>query len=141
MGDWLEFYASMLELNIWTSSTVTSVRQDPKTKKWSVVVHRDDKGTERIFHPVHVVLATGITGGAVKVPEIPGKVLAIYNNDSAIRIYLLQDVFQGQVLHSTQFKKASDLIGKKVVVVGVGTSGHDISYDCVCNEVGKYNFI
>jgi cation diffusion facilitator CzcD-associated flavoprotein CzcO len=77
MGDWLECYASALELNVWTSSTVTSVRQDPKTKKWTVVVHRDDKAVERIFHPVHVVLAVGFIGGSIEVPDVSGKVFVI----------------------------------------------------------------
>jgi cation diffusion facilitator CzcD-associated flavoprotein CzcO len=35
----------------------------------------------------------------------------------------LQDIFKGQILHSIQHNKASDHIGKKVVVVGACTSG------------------
>jgi len=37
--------------------------------------------------------------------------------------------FGGQILHSSQHHKATDHAGKKVVVVGACTSGHDISSD------------
>jgi len=113
-ADWLEFYAHSLELNVWLSSTVSSVRKDPKTNLWDVVVRRGgEKAEERVFHPVHVIFAVGLISPPY-IPEIPGK-----------------DGFEGLILHSTQYKAASDHIGKKVVVVGAGTSGHDISADCV----------
>lgn len=35
--------------------------------------------------------------------------------------------FTGPMLHSTQFNNGSEFAGKKVVVVGTGTSGHDIA--------------
>jgi cation diffusion facilitator CzcD-associated flavoprotein CzcO len=41
------------------------------------------------------------------------------------------------VLHSSQYKSAKNYIGKKVVVVGTGASGHDISADCVEYGVGE----
>jgi cation diffusion facilitator CzcD-associated flavoprotein CzcO len=47
-----------------------------------------------------------------------------------------QDSFHGQVLHSSQHKSARDHIGKKVVVVGACTSGHDISADYYQHGVG-----
>jgi cation diffusion facilitator CzcD-associated flavoprotein CzcO len=58
-----------------------------------------------------------------------------------ILVYLVQDVFEGQICHSTGFKRATDHLGKKVVVVGAGSSGHDISYDCASNGVGKYSCV
>jgi hypothetical protein len=38
-------------------------------------------------------------------------------------VSLIQNLFNGTILHSTKFKRAVDHIGKKVVVVGAGTSG------------------
>lgn len=48
-----------------------------------------------------------------------------------------QDEFKGTVIHSSRFKSARNYPGKKVVVVGTGPSGHDISSDCVQHGVGK----
>ena len=56
---------------------------------------------------------------------------------SSISTLQIQDEFEGEILHSTQYKSATDHIGKKVVVVGAGTSGHDISADCVEHGVGR----
>jgi cation diffusion facilitator CzcD-associated flavoprotein CzcO len=71
LANWLEFYADALELNIWTSSTVTKATQDPKTNIWSVVVKKDN-GTERVFNVKNVVLAIGFKGGKGYMPSIPG---------------------------------------------------------------------
>ena len=41
-----------------------------------------------------------------------------------LQLRLLQETFKGQVLHSAQHKRASDYTtGKKVVVIGTGSSG------------------
>ncbi|KAF8903686.1 hypothetical protein CPB84DRAFT_1814587 [Gymnopilus junonius] len=111
LANWLEFYAEAMELNIWTSSTVTAATQDPETKVWSVTVKKADGG-ERVFKVKHVVLAMGFKGGQPYIPEIPGKAS-----------------FKGQVLHSLQHEKATDHAGKKVVVIGSCTSAHDICVD------------
>lgn len=111
LADWLEFYAEALELNVWTSSTVTKATRDEKTGKWAVTVRKPD-GSERVFHVDHVVFALGLGGGAPKIPKIPG-----------------QEEFQGQVLHSTAHHSAKDHIGKKVFIIGACTSAHDIASD------------
>ncbi|THG94114.1 hypothetical protein EW026_g7289 [Hermanssonia centrifuga] len=111
LADWLEFYAGALELNVWTSSTVTNATHNEETGKWAVTVKRED-GSERIFQVDHVVFALGLGGGAPKVPDIPGK-----------------EEFQGQILHSTAHRSAKDHLGKKVVIVGACTSAHDIAAD------------
>ncbi|KAH9948635.1 hypothetical protein B0H21DRAFT_219843 [Amylocystis lapponica] len=112
-GNWLEFYADALELNVWTSSTVEHAERH-EDNTWTATVRRSD-GTERKLHVQHLVLALG-WGGAPKWPNIPG-----------------QDMFAGKVLHSTMHKTGKDFTGKKVVVVGTGTSAHDISADCYEN--------
>ncbi|KAG6818697.1 hypothetical protein H0H93_002696, partial [Arthromyces matolae] len=45
------------------------------------------------------------------------------------------DSFKGQILHSTRHKKATDHAGKKVVVVGAGSSAHDICTDYYEHDV------
>jgi cation diffusion facilitator CzcD-associated flavoprotein CzcO len=73
VADWLEGYASALELDVWTSSTVTRASQDPKTKQWTVEIERANAGT-RSFVVNHLVFAVGFGGGTHHVPQIPGAV-------------------------------------------------------------------
>ena len=72
IGDWLEHYAEVMELNVWTSSTVTNSTQDPITKLWSVTV-KQRNGKERVFKVKHLILALGYKGEWY-IPSFPGKV-------------------------------------------------------------------
>ncbi|KAH9990774.1 hypothetical protein BJV77DRAFT_963198 [Russula vinacea] len=83
----------------------------PLTKKWTVEIERAN-AEPRLFVVNHLVFALGFAGGTYKVPEIPGA-----------------------HLHSFHYKKAKDYEGKKVVVVGACTSGHDIAKDLHDNGV------
>ncbi|KAI0791868.1 hypothetical protein C8Q75DRAFT_876016 [Abortiporus biennis] len=118
LAAWFESYVEALELNVWTSAVATKAYRDEATNKWVVTVKRGENGTERVFNVDHVIFALGIGAGAPNIPNIPGK-----------------EDFQGQVLHSTQHKKATDHVGKKVVIVGACTSAHDIAADYVENGV------
>jgi hypothetical protein len=73
VADWLESYAHSLELDVWTSSTVTRASQDPGTKKWTVVIERANSGP-RTFVVNHLVFAVGIGGGTHNMPQLPGAV-------------------------------------------------------------------
>jgi cation diffusion facilitator CzcD-associated flavoprotein CzcO len=73
LANWLEFYADSLELNVWTSSTVLSAKQDTSSKAWTVRV-RLPRGNERELVVNHVVFAVGIGGGIPNIPEYPGTV-------------------------------------------------------------------
>ncbi|KAI0344328.1 FAD/NAD(P)-binding domain-containing protein [Trametopsis cervina] len=111
VADWLEFYSQAMELNVWTSTTVTKASKSAETGKWDVTVKRAD-GTERIFHVDHVVFALGLGSGRPNMPTIAGR-----------------EEFQGEVLHSTEHHSAKNHLGKKVVVVGGGVSAHDVASD------------
>ncbi|KIK03022.1 hypothetical protein K443DRAFT_677178 [Laccaria amethystina LaAM-08-1] len=117
LANWLEFYVEALELNVWTSSTVTKATRDEETKLWNVVV-RQSNGQDRVFKVKHVVFALGFKGGEGYVPSIPG-----------------MESFAGQILHSSQHKRATDHAGKKVVVIGSCTSAHDLCVDYVDHGV------
>ncbi|KAG2364046.1 hypothetical protein BDR07DRAFT_1355674 [Suillus spraguei] len=114
LADWLEAYASFLELDVWTASTVTKTSWNDGTKTWTVEVNRNGKCT-RILTVKHLVFATG-SGGPPKVPNISGKAS-----------------FKGSSMHSSEFKSAANHIGKKAIVVGCGSSAHDIAQD-FCNH-------
>ena len=71
LADWLEFYAKSMEIDIWTSATVKSVRQEP-SGRWTVIVQRGELNLA--LHVDHVVFAIGVGGGTPKLPKIPGMV-------------------------------------------------------------------
>jgi putative flavoprotein involved in K+ transport len=106
IGDWLEMYTRVMELNYWTSTTARSARYDADAGEWEVVVERD--GEEMTLRPKQLVMATGMSGKA-NVPEIPG-----------------MDTFRGEQHHSSQHPGPDAYAGKKVVVIGSNNSAHDI---------------
>lgn len=111
LGDWFEAYASIMELNVWTKTTLANASFDDVKAQWTVDLIRD--GKQRTIRPKHVVFATG-HAGEPKVPSFPG-----------------QSDFEGQVYHGSEHREAAktDCKGKKVIVVGTGNSGHDIAED------------
>ncbi|KAI1617017.1 putative monooxygenase protein [Exophiala viscosa] len=112
MGDWLEWYASAMELTAWTDSSVVSASQK-QTGDWELTVQRGSKegNYTRTFHPKQVIVATSLAGVPFT-PDIPG-----------------MDKFKGTVRHSTKHDSAREWVGKKVLVVGTSSSGFDTAYD------------
>jgi putative flavoprotein involved in K+ transport len=106
VGDWLEMYTKVMELNYWGSTTAKSAQYDETTGEWTVIVERD--GKEVVLRPKQLVLATGMSGKA-NVPKFDG-----------------QDVFKGEQQHSSQHPGPDAYAGKKVVVIGSNNSAHDI---------------
>jgi putative flavoprotein involved in K+ transport len=111
LANWFEDYVDALEINFWTSTPFVSATRDDDGR-WTVPVVRD--GVERVLRPRHLVMTTGGTGVVPHIPDLPG----------------LAD-FSGTVQHSKQFVSADGLEGKRVLVVGVGTSAHDIASTAV----------
>jgi putative flavoprotein involved in K+ transport len=114
VADWFEAYAWAMEINFWTSTELVRAAYDDATGRWGAVVRRDD-GTERTLHPRHLVFANGLVG-APNIPELPG----------------LKD-FAGEVLHTTRYTSGVEWRGKKALVIGTGTSGHDVAQDLHAN--------
>ena len=106
IGDWLEFYTRVMELNYWTRSTVRSATWDEGNREWSVVIDRD--GEEVTLRPNQLVFATGMSGKA-NIPSLKG-----------------QDRFKGEQQHSSRHPGPDGYKGKKVVVIGSNNSAHDI---------------
>ncbi|WP_421566092.1 NAD(P)/FAD-dependent oxidoreductase [Ochrobactrum sp. EDr1-4] len=106
IGDWLEFYTRVMELNYWTRSTVKSATWDEGNREWSVVIDRD--GEEVTLRPKQLVFATGMSGKA-NIPSLKG-----------------QDRFKGEQQHSSRHPGPDGYKGKKVVVIGSNNSAHDI---------------
>ncbi len=106
IGDWLESYTKIMELNYWSRTTCKSARYDEDKKEWEVVVDRD--GEEVVLRPRQLVLATGMSA-VPNMPDLPG-----------------MDLFRGDLHHSSGHPGPDAYKGKKAVVVGSNNSSHDI---------------
>ncbi|KAH6648794.1 flavin-binding monooxygenase-like-domain-containing protein [Truncatella angustata] len=110
--EYLESYAKHFGLlqHIRYSSQVTRVERDDESRKWIVyTVNASQNGnTDSSRHVFdRLVVATGILS-ARNVVKIPGV-----------------NQFDGEVLHSQEFKDAYRFSGKNVLVVGIGATGAD----------------
>jgi flavin-binding monooxygenase-like protein len=112
LGDWLEAYASVLELNVWTSTSIKSAEYDTEKSEWTAVVIQKN-GNEKTLRPRHLIWCTGHAAEPLST-SLPG-----------------QGDFKGIVYHGIDHQDASLYVveGKNVVVVGTGNSGHDIAED------------
>jgi len=109
IGDWLEMYARIMELNVWTSTECRSARYDEVRKEWAIVVNRG--GESVCLRPKQLVLATGMSG-VPEVPRFPGA-----------------EKFRGEQCHSSKFKSGAGYAGRRCVVIGSNNSAHDICAD------------
>jgi putative flavoprotein involved in K+ transport len=106
IGDWLEMYTRVMELNYWSSTEAKSAKYDADAGEWVLVVERE--GADVTLRPKQLVMATGMSGRPYT-PEIPG-----------------MDVFKGEQHHSAQHPGADVYKGEKAVVIGSNNSAHDI---------------
>src|SRR5713101_3646387 len=109
IGDWLEMYARVMELNYWGSTIARHAAYDAAVGEWTIDVERD--GTPVTLRPKHLVFATGVSGLPV-VPPIAGA-----------------ETFQGEQYHSSRYRSGEAYRGKKAVVIGSNNSAHDICAD------------
>jgi putative flavoprotein involved in K+ transport len=109
IADWLEMYAKVMELNVWTSTTCQKASYDEAKGEWRVEVIRN--GEPMTLHPKHLVFATGMAG-LPSLPDFPG-----------------MDRFHGVQHHSSRHGSSEAFRGKKAVVIGSNNSAHDICAD------------
>ena len=132
LGDWFEYYAGVLELNVWTGTSIKTSEWSESARQWTVTLNQEKDGSlhqsnqillnhycranedVETVRPRHIVLATGHSGE----PYLPSHITGI-------------DEFKGdRLIHSSQFSKPEENAkGKKAVIVGCCNSGHDIARD------------
>lgn len=110
LAGWMEYYAEAMELNVWTDTAVTGGTWDQEAGTWSLVVERE--GREVVLKPRHVVFGTGSVSGQPFIPDMPG----------------LED-FGGEVMHSGRYTSGSQYENCRALVIGTGTSAHDVAQD------------
>ena len=109
MGDWLEMYTKVMELNYWSSAECRKASYDSDAKEWTLDVLRN--GRETTLKPRQLVFATGSYGPPRQI-AIPG-----------------QDIFRGEQYHSARHVTATAYRGKRCIVIGANSSAHDICAD------------
>ncbi|GER24986.1 flavin monooxygenase-like protein [Striga asiatica] len=107
--EYLESYAATFQIHPQFNECVRSARYDPTCRLWRV----QTPAAEYLCQ--WLVVATGENAEHV-VPEIEGL-----------------GEFSGEVLHACDYKSGEGFRGKKVLVVGCGNSGMEVSLD-LCNH-------
>lgn len=108
LANWFESYVESLELNYWPGTELVAGEYDEKRRQWSVTLKRLD-GSTRVMHPRHLIFATGVSS-IPSYPDLPGL-----------------NEFAGEIVHSGDFADAGRWKGRKALVLGTGTSGHDVA--------------
>jgi putative flavoprotein involved in K+ transport len=106
LGDWLEMYTKVMEINYWGSTLAKKASFDEAKGEWTVVVERE--GKEVVLRPKQLVFALGVSGYP-NVPKIEGA-----------------ETFLGEQHHSSKHPGPEQYAGKKCVVLGSNNSAHDI---------------
>lgn len=110
---YLEDYAK--HFGVWSricfDTTVTALRErDDMNPGWTLTHERG--GVREVAEFDLVVVCIGLYSQQPHIPEAPG-----------------EDEFAGEIIHASALKSADQLIGKRVVVVGIGKSATDIALE------------
>ncbi|MGZ0187721.1 MAG: flavin-containing monooxygenase [Alphaproteobacteria bacterium] len=108
LANWIEFYVDAMEINFWTETTFEGAEYDARDGRWTARLTQVG-GETRTVRPKHIVMATSVSG-TPSIPEIP-----------------TLDRFNGDVVHSSSFTNGAKWQGRPAMVIGTGTSAHDIA--------------
>ncbi len=122
LANWFEIYAEAMELNVWTETELAGGGWDEAAGCWDVRLMRGD-GTERRMRPRHIVFANGVSTTPI-MPDLPGL-----------------SAFRGVVRHSGDYGSGLDWQGKRALVLGTGTSGHDVAQDLCVSGAAEVTLI
>ena len=121
MGDWLESYARIMELNFWGRSECRQARFDEAAGEWEAEIDRD--GERVVLRPRQLVLCTGAYGPP-RMPEIAGA-----------------GEFRGKTMHSASYRDGAGWKGRNCVVIGSNTSAHDVCADLWESGAGSVTMV
>lgn len=122
LAGWFELYAQAMELNVWTGTELAAGTWDEAAGCWDVALRRPN-GFERRMHPRHIVMANG-TSTTPMMPDLPGL-----------------KTFRGAVRHSSALGSGLDWAGRRALVLGTGTSGHDVAQDLAVSGAAEVTLI
>lgn len=110
IANWLEMYVDCMDIAFWTEAQFVGAEYDKHSQKWSAQIKLNDDQI-RHLHPQHIIMATSVSG-TPNIPKIP-----------------TLDQFKGVVVHSSKFRHGSKWRNRPILIVGTGTSAHDIAQD------------
>jgi cation diffusion facilitator CzcD-associated flavoprotein CzcO len=122
LANWFEIYAEAMELNVWTGTELAGGAWDAAAGCWDLQLKRGD-GAERRMRPRHIVFANGVSTTPI-MPDLPGL-----------------STFRGTVRHSGAYGSGLDWQGKRALVLGTGTSGHDVAQDLCVSGAAEVTLI
>ena len=123
LAGWLQAYAEAMELNVWTSTEMKHAAYDERTGVWTVDLFSATDGP-RYLRAKHLVMAVGGSTGVPNMPLLPGA-----------------EQFAGEIVHSSQFSGGGAYRGCHTVVIGTGTSGHDVAQDLYENGAASVTLV
>ncbi|KAG6545579.1 hypothetical protein Mapa_012929 [Marchantia paleacea] len=112
--DYLEEYVRRFDIHPLYNTNVDSAHYDGSSKIWRV--HTQGFSSRNVIEKVEyaarwLIVASG-ENAEILMPKLPG--MTMYN---------------GSILHSSNYKNGSEYVDKKVLVVGCGNSGMEIALD------------
>jgi putative flavoprotein involved in K+ transport len=110
VANWLEMYVDCMDISFWTETSFEGAAWNAAAGHWEARIKRGD-GSTRTLRPKHIIMGTSVSG-VPKIPEIP----------TLAR-------FKGPVLHTSEFNNGAQWRGSKVLILGTGTSAHDVAQD------------
>ncbi|KAH8906457.1 FAD/NAD(P)-binding domain-containing protein [Coniochaeta sp. PMI_546] len=107
-----------LKLPVFAGIKVIRNEWDENAKVWHVTARDTKTGEEKTYHAKNIVLSTGwvFPTDAPKWPKLENRHL-----------------FKGHVQHTVEYRTAEPYKGLDVVVVGSGSSGHDVAHNLAVN--------
>jgi hypothetical protein len=107
-----------IDKHIQWQSTLVGGSWDPERQLWTLHVARAGRDgattTTTTMTCRHVIIAVGSGGQIPEMPTFPGR-----------------ESFQGEVLHSVDYRSAASWKGKAAIVIGTANTAHDVASDMV----------
>jgi thioredoxin reductase len=105
-------YVKRYGINVWTSTVTKDCTWNEQQSGWTLIVERGASVERHTISTRHLGLAMGAGLSIPYVPEWPGA-----------------ETYKGQLVHASDYKTSRAWKGKTAVVVGCGTTAHDVAQD------------
>ena len=118
-------------LRMWTAEEYVAYlkRYADHNELWELI-HFDTRVTDAVYQHGEWRVTTS-KGGTSRVACFDHLVVCSGSNSKPnVPVFPNQQRFTGEIIHSQQIRKPSDLKGRRVVYVGLGETGSDLAYLC-----------
>ncbi|PVH81485.1 FAD/NAD(P)-binding domain-containing protein [Cadophora sp. DSE1049] len=112
MAEGYQIWVAKFDINVWLDTMPISGTWDSTKETWTLQIRRE--GNEQSITCSYIVVAGGAGGQVPKMPSYPNR-----------------EAFDGAVLHSAEYRDASQWKGKHGIVIGTANTAHDVAVDMV----------